>query len=91
MKRLALILLVLPTLGLSNAALAQEEEEAPPRKILYQKSQEIDFDVEIEIEGALDGPSGGLHSESRRPRFIPMTSVRENFNPEMEASIDDMK
>ncbi|MDP2305368.1 MAG: hypothetical protein Q8P18_05020 [Pseudomonadota bacterium] len=88
MKRLTLILLALP-LALPAIALAQEEDAAP-RKILYQKATEIDFNA-VNVDAALIGPSGGFHSESKRPIFIPMISVRSNFNPEMEASIDDVK
>lgn len=85
MKCLILILLALP--GLASA---QETDAAPSRKVFYQKATEIDFTA-LNVDAELTRPSIEFYGEHSRPKFIPMTTVRKDFNPEMEASVHDVK
>ena len=90
MKRLALILLVLP-LAWSTAALAQEDEDAAAnQKVVYQKATEIDFNA-VDVDAALIRPNIQLVEEQRRIQFGSLFHLREHFNAEMDASVGDVK
>lgn len=89
MKRLALVLVALP-LAFSAVALAQEEEAQPPRHTVHQKATEIDFEA-VDVDAALIRPSIQLVEEARREKFGSLFGLRENFNAEMDASVDDVK
>ncbi len=84
MKRLALLLLALPTF-----ALAQDDEEAPPRNVLYQKATEIDF-TEVDVNAALNRPSIQITFEARRTAFN-FIRLRSDFSAELDDSVGEVK
>lgn len=97
MKRLALILLALPTLAFAqdgalaqDDGLAQEDEDAPARNVIYQKATEIDFGA-VDVNAALNRPGIQIGFEVRRSVFNPLIRLRTDFNVEMDASVGDVK
>lgn len=85
MTRLAwLVLLPLP-------ALAQSEgPEAPPPSPRYAQRTEIEFDT-LPIDALLVGPSIQVLTEPPRLDFNPLIELRRHFQPEMEASLDEVR
>jgi len=68
-----------------------EVDAATGRKIQYQQLQEIDFTELLRLEGKLVGPDGKIHMEPLRKGFNPLIKLRNDWNPEMRSSIDDIK
>jgi hypothetical protein len=73
-----------------HMAIAADKEEDSSGKVVYKQRTEIDFD-DLEIEGALERPSSQLLQERKGAKFNPLIKLRENWDPEMEQSIGDIK
>lgn len=69
-----------------NLAIAQEED----RPVIYRKKTEIDFEG-VDISGQLVKPQGALLLDRKRASFNPLIKLRTDFNPEMSASVTDIK
>ncbi len=73
--------------ALASPALAQEEED---RKIVYKQRTEIDFEG-VEVAGELVKPQGQLLLDRKRANFNPLIKLREDFNEEMDQSVNQIK
>lgn len=69
-----------------NLAFAQEED----RSVTYKKRTEIDFEG-VDISGELVKPQGALLLDRKRASFNPLIKLRADFNPEMSASVTEIK
>jgi hypothetical protein len=69
-----------------NLAFAQEED----RGVTYKKRTEIDFEG-VDISGELVKPQGALLLDRKRASFNPLIKLRADFNPEMSASVTEIK
>ncbi len=69
-----------------NLAFAQEED----RDVTYKKRTEIDFEG-VDISGELVKPQGALLLDRKRASFNPLIKLRADFNPEMSASVTEIK
>jgi hypothetical protein len=76
----------------SQLAWAQSDEVDPDtgRKVKYQEREEIIFEG-VSLHGELVGPDLIGVKETRRPVFNPLVRLREDWNPEMKASVDQVK
>jgi hypothetical protein len=74
----------------STAAMAQDEENTDGRKVTYKQKTEIDFEG-LDVNGELVKPSSALVLDRKKASFNPLIKLREDFNPEMEQSIDEVK
>lgn len=59
-------------------------------KVVYKQKTEIDFE-ELEIEGTLERPSSSLIQDRKSAKFNPLIKLRENWEPEINQSIGDIK
>lgn len=84
------LLLIVPLLGVSSMALAQDADEESGRNVKYKARTEIDFEG-VDVSGELVKPSGSLLLDRRKAKFNPLIQLRENFNPEMRESINEVK
>ena len=75
----ALILIV-------NLAFAQDEG----RDVKYKSRTEIDFEG-VDVTGQLVKPQGALLLDRKRASFNPLIKLRTDFNPEMSASVTEIK
>ncbi|MFT5582803.1 MAG: hypothetical protein ACI9VR_000379 [Cognaticolwellia sp.] len=82
-----LFALLLATSFIATPAFAQEEEE---RKIEYKSRTEIDFEG-VEVDGELVKPTGALLLDRKRADFNPLIKLREDFNEEMDQSVNQVK
>ena len=69
-----------------NLAFAQEQD----RSVVYKKKTEIDFEG-VDVSGELVKPQGALLLDRKRASFNPLIKLRADFNPEMSASISEIK
>jgi hypothetical protein len=82
-------LAALLALGLSSSAFAQDDADAG-RQIKYKERTEIDFEG-VDVTGELVKPAGALLIDRRKAQFNPLIRLRQDFNEEMKASIDEVK
>jgi hypothetical protein len=71
----------------SAPAFAQDDED---REIQYKEKTEIDFEG-LDVNGELMKPQGILQLERRQGNFNPLIKLREDFNPEMDQSLNYIK
>ena len=91
MKRLTrplLVLVAFTTLGAASA-LAQEVDD-DDRKIVYKARTEIDFEG-VDVAGELVKPQGALLLDRKKGSFNPLIRLREEFNVELENSVNYIK
>lgn len=77
----------------AGQAFAQDEDEEAStsgKKIIYKAKTEIDFEA-VEVAGELVKPQGVLLLDRKKASFNPLINLRQDFNPEMEASIDEIR
>ena len=74
-------------LAFSTPGYAQDEDE---RKIQYKQRTEIDFEG-VEVAGELVKPQGALLLDRKRANFNPLIQLREDFNEEMDQSVNQIK
>ncbi|MEC7242611.1 MAG: hypothetical protein VXW32_15360 [Myxococcota bacterium] len=91
MNRLTRPLLVLAAFTAFGAstALAQESEDGD-RNIVYKARTEIDFEG-VDVAGELVKPQGALLLDRKKGSFNPLIRLREEFNVEMENSVNYIK
>lgn len=78
-------------LGTSSVAFAQDEEGAEEdRKVVYKQRTEIDFEG-VDVSGELVKPQGALLLDRKKGNFNPLIRLRENFNDEMDQSVNYVK
>lgn len=82
-------MLLLLVVNLAQAADDVERTEKGER-VVYRNKTEIDFE-DLEIEGVLQKPQSALVLERKKAQFNPLIQLRQNFNPEIEQSVDDIK
>ena len=92
MRRLITRSLLVSSIGLAfaGAAFAQDEESEADRKVQYKQKTEIDFEG-LDVSGELVKPQSALVLDRKKASFNPLIKLRENFNAEMEQSVDDVK
>ena len=60
------------------------------RKVSYKSKTEIDFEG-LDVEGEMVKPSSALVLDRKKAAFNPLIKMRENFNPEMDESINEVR
>ena len=80
------------TVGLlfATPALAQDEEAEGDRKVSYKARTEIDFEG-VDVSGELVKPNGALLLDRKRANFNPLIKIRQDFNEEMDQSVNQIK
>jgi hypothetical protein len=75
-------------------ALPSFAQEAPAddagRAVKYKERTEIDFEG-VDVTGELVKPQGQLLLDRRKANFNPLIKLREDWNDEMKASVDEIK
>jgi hypothetical protein len=92
MKRLmiAVAALALPgTLGFANYATAQDKVVHEDDKVVFKKKTVIDFN-DVTLEGDLTKPEGSYILNRRKAKFGSLIKLRENFEPELQKSVDNL-
>ena len=89
-------LLALAALALPARAGAGDEPRKPgprvvqePDKVVVRKRTIIDFN-DVTVEGELTRPEGSYLLNRNRSRFESVVKLREDFNPELQKSADNL-
>jgi hypothetical protein len=69
-----------------SVAIAQESSDSEP-EIRYRARTEIDFEG-VDVAGELVRPQGALLLDRKKGSFNPLIRLREEFNLEMEHSVN---
>jgi len=92
MKRLASAAVVAAALW-AGPAVAQEAGEVKviqeEDKTVYRKKTVIDF-TDVTVEGELTKPEGSYVLNRKKTDFQSLIKVRDNFNPELQKSADNL-
>jgi len=84
---------VLVALLLSLSAVAEEKPGVKviqePDKVVVRKRTVIDFN-DVTVEGELTKPEGSYVLNRNRTRFQSLIRLRDNFNPELQKSADNL-
>ena len=59
-------------------------------KVVVRKRTVIDFN-DVTVEGELTKPEGSYVLDRSRTRFRSLVRLRENFNPELQKSADNLQ
>jgi len=81
------------TLLLMFSGTAVADEPVSPdedRKVVYKQRTEIDFEG-VEVEGSLVRPQGSLILDRKKGSFNPLIRLREDFEPELNNSVNYIK
>jgi hypothetical protein len=60
-----------------------------PDKVIVRKKTVIDFN-DVTVEGELTKPEGSYLQSRSRTRFRSLIRLRDNFNPELQKSADNL-
>ena len=78
---------------LSLSALAEEKPGVKviqePDKVVVRKRTVVDFN-DVTVEGELTKPEGSYVLNRNRTRFPSLIRLRDNFNPELQKSADNL-
>jgi hypothetical protein len=84
------------TASLLTALLAAAAEPPPapkvvqePDKVIVRKRTVIDFS-DVTVEGELTKPEGSYLLNRNKTRFQSLIRLRDNFNPELQKSADNL-
>jgi hypothetical protein len=58
-------------------------------KTVYRKKTVVDF-TDVAVEGELTKPEGSYVLNKKRTRFQTLIRVRDNFNPELQKSVENL-
>ncbi len=93
MRRLAAAVAVMALWA--GPALAEEEPKTEVKVIqeedrtVFRKKTSIDF-TEMAVEGELTKPEGSYVLNRKKTDFQSLIRVRDNFNPELQKSVDNL-
>ncbi len=86
MKRFISIFAVLSLV--STAAFA-EDVVREADKTVFRKKTTIDF-TDVAIDGELTKPEGSYSVSKKKTTFKTLIKVRDNFNPELQKSVENL-
>ena len=82
---LLLLLASLPALAEDGKSKVVQE----PDKVVVRKRTVIDFN-DVTVEGELTKPEGSYLLNRNKTRFQSLIKLRDNFNPELQKSADNL-
>jgi hypothetical protein len=85
-KIIVFVLLALPALAEERRGVKVIQE---PDKVVVRKKTVIDFN-DVTVEGELTRPEGSYLLNRGRTQFESLIRLRENFNPELQKSADNL-
>ena len=90
MKRVAMGMVVGLAL-MSGQALAQDNVKVIQQedRVVVRKKTVIDF-TDVAVEGELTKPEGSYVLNRKKTDFQSLIKVRDNFNPELQKSVDNL-
>ena len=90
LARSSLVLLVAAVSTAPAWAADDEGDGGGGDKVVYKQKTEIDFEG-LDVSGELVKPQSALVLDRKKASFNPLIKLREDFNPEMEQSVEAVK
>lgn len=87
MKRVLAVLAVVALT--SSSALAEDKVLREADKTVFRKKTTIDF-TDVAIDGELTKPEGSYSVSKKKTTFKTLIKVRDNFNPELQKSVENL-
>lgn len=87
--RFARLFAVLTLFTFATPALAEDKVVREADKTVYRKKTVIDF-TDVAVEGELTKPEGSYAISKKKTTFKTLIKVRDNFNPELQKSVDNL-
>jgi len=87
-----LVVVVSAVAAVAGPAFAQQDEVKVIQeedKVVVRKKTTIDF-TDMAVEGALTKPEGSYVLNRKKTDFQSLIRVRDNFNPELQKSVDNL-
>ena len=74
---------------LASPAWAQDKVIQEADKVVVRKKTVIDF-TDVAVEGELTKPEGSYVLNKKQAQFKSLIKVRDNFQPELKKSVDNL-
>ena len=74
---------------MSTVAVAQDKVTREADKTVFRKKTTIDF-TDVAIDGELTKPEGSYSVSKKKTTFKTLIKVRDNFNPELQKSVENL-
>ncbi len=87
MKQIVSILAVVSLV--STVAFAEDKVIRESDKTVFRKKTTIDF-TDVAIDGELTKPEGSYSVSKKKTTFKTLIKVRDNFNPELQKSVENL-
>lgn len=73
----------------SVSARAEDKVVREADKTVFRKKTVIDF-TDVAVEGELTKPEGSYSVSKKKTTFKTLIKLRDNFNPELQKSVDNL-
>jgi hypothetical protein len=73
----------------ATSALAEDKVFREADKTVFRKKTTIDF-TDVAIDGELTKPEGSYSVSKKKTTFKTLIKVRDNFNPELQKSVENL-
>ena len=73
----------------ASSAWAEDKVIREADKTVFRKKTVIDF-TDVAVEGELTKPEGSYGISKKKTTFKTLIKVRDNFNPELQKSVDNL-
>ena len=83
------VMFLATALALAGVARAEDKVVQEGDKTVYKKKTVIDFN-DVTLEGELTKPEGSYLLNRGKTRFKSLIKLRDNFNPELQKSADNL-
>jgi hypothetical protein len=74
---------------MSTQAFAEDKVTKEADKTVFRKKTTIDF-TDVAIDGELTKPEGSYSVSKKKTTFKTLIKVRDNFNPELQKSVENL-
>ena len=81
--------LAVVSLAMSSVAFAEDKVSREADKTVFRKKTTIDF-TDVAIDGELTKPEGSYSVSKKKTTFKTLIKVRDNFNPELQKSVENL-
>lgn len=87
MKRFVMAFAVV--VAVAAPSFAQDKVIREADRVVTRKKTVIDF-TDVAVEGELTKPEGSYSVSKKKTTFRTLIKVRDNFNPELQKSVDNL-
>lgn len=87
MKRFLVVIAVV--MAVAAPSFAEDKVIREADRVVTRKKTVIDF-TDVAVEGELTKPEGSYSVSKKKTTFRTLIKVRDNFNPELQKSVDNL-